>query len=155
MGKCGLHSRSLGQFLQSKAGSPSPQHHARGGTGETPTGPAPKHPTGPSGHQHSASRTGSICVFGQREHRKLAEAGKEPCQELILSHSPLEGLSGQERNLERGRGGRGVGTQTRQGYFPCAAAKRGRKDTQIDIIEAKCLRFLNQHAPLRAQSKAL
>ena len=48
-----------------------------------------------------------------------------------------------------------MGTQTRQGYFPYAAEKQGRKDTQIDIIEAKCLRFLNQHAPLRAQSKAL
>lgn len=45
--------------------------------------------------------------------------------------------------------------QTRQGYFPCSEEKPGRKDTQIGIIEAKCLRFLNQHAPLRAQSKAI
>lgn len=142
-------------FCRARPALHHPSTMPEGERGETPTGPAPKHPTGPVGHQHSASCTGSICVFGQREHRKLAEAGKEPCQELILSHSPLEGLSGQERNLERGRGGRGVGTQTRQGYFPCAATKRGRKDTQIDIIEAKCLRFLNQHAPLRAQSKAL
>lgn len=44
---------------------------------------------------------------------------EEPSQELDLSCSPLQALSGQERNLEPGRGGRGVGTQTRQGYFPC------------------------------------
>lgn len=47
--------------------------------------------------------------------------------------------------------------ERRQGRVisPAPRRSRGRKDTQIDIIEAKCLRFLNQHAPLRAQSEAL
>ena len=138
-----------------------PSTTQEGERGKPQPWPAPKLPTGPA----AARRAGRVqpraqgafapWPFSQSEHSKLAKAGENSCQELILSHSPLEGLSGQERNLEQGRGGRGVGTQTRQGYFPCAAEKRGRKDTQIDIIEAKCLRFLNQHAPRRAQSKAL
>lgn len=47
------------------------------------------------------------------------------------------------------------GNADKAGLFPLPLEKRGRKDIQIDIIEAKCLGFLNQHASPRAQSKAL